>query len=94
MYRPEDDHLYLAEKASAYNTHAQRKKFLEDSGFTNMQRIDCILHLSVSYLPKRMHKLPNKIIGDTSHDLPDNTKKTMFAIGIKGYKRKAYGSIS
>lgn len=88
MDKPEHDHLYWATQASAYNTHAERKSFLQDSGFTNSTRIDCILHLAVSYLPKRMHKLSNKIIADTWHDLPDNTKKTMFAIGIKGYKRK------
>ena len=87
MNRPEDDHLYWAEQASAYNTQAERKSYLEKAGFTNSTRIDCILHLAVSYLPKRMHKLPNKIIADTWHDLPDDTKKTMFAVGIKGYRK-------
>ncbi len=34
-----------------------------------------------------MHKLSNKEIAAAWHDLPDNTKKTMFAVGIKGYKK-------
>jgi hypothetical protein len=46
------------------------------------------LHLAVSFLPQRMHKLSNKEIAAAWHDLPDNTKKTMFAVGIKGYKKK------
>tara|TARA_R100001510_G_scaffold45324_1_gene41990 strand:- start:597 stop:863 length:267 start_codon:yes stop_codon:yes gene_type:complete len=88
MKKPQDDHLYWAAEASKYDTHAQRREFLESCGFTNKQRIDLILHLSVSFLPKRMHNLPNKVIADAWHDLPDNTKKTMFAVGIKGYRKK------
>lgn len=47
------------------------------------------LHLALSckFLPQRMHKLSNKEIAAAWHDLPDNTKKTMFAVGIKGYKK-------
>ena len=32
MNRPEDDHLYWAEQASAYNTQAERKSYLEKAG--------------------------------------------------------------
>ena len=89
MSRPQDDHLYWANRASKHNLHAEREKFLRDSGFTNESRIDLILHLAVAFLPQRMHKLSNKIISEVWHDLPDDTKKTMFAIGIKGYRKKS-----
>jgi len=46
------------------------------------------LHLAVSYLPARMFNLPNKLIAAAWHDLPNDTAKTMFAVGIKSYKRK------
>ena len=87
--RPQHDHLYWAERVSAYNMHEERKQHLIDAGFTNEQRIEFILHLSVNFLPQRMHKLSNKVISATWHDLPDDTKKTMFAIGIKGYRKKS-----
>tara|TARA_R100001591_G_scaffold35453_1_gene47046 strand:- start:49 stop:318 length:270 start_codon:yes stop_codon:yes gene_type:complete len=89
MERPEHDHLYWADQASKYDTHAERKNFLQQSGFKNETRIDFILHLAVSFLPKRMHKLSNKEIAAAWHDLPDKTKKTMFAVGIKGYRNKS-----
>jgi len=88
MDRPEDDHLYWAEKSSQYNTQAEREAYLKDCGFTNQQRIDCILHLAVSYLPKRMYQLPNKLIAAAWKDLPNDTTRTMFAVGIKSLKRK------
>jgi|TARA_E500000318_G_scaffold27141_1_gene27144 hypothetical protein len=88
MIRPEDDHMYWADQASKYNTQAERKNYLVVSGFTDQQRIDCILHLAVSYLPRRMHHLPNKLISKAWHDLPCKTTKTMFAIGIKSHRKK------
>tara|TARA_Y100001938_G_scaffold113620_1_gene155924 strand:+ start:472 stop:741 length:270 start_codon:yes stop_codon:yes gene_type:complete len=89
MERPQHDHLYWAQRISKHNMHEDRKQHLIDAGFIDEQRIELILHLSVSFLPQRMHKLSNKIISATWHDLPDNTKKTMFAVGIKGYRNKS-----
>ena len=88
MKAPEHDHMYWAEQAAQYNTQAEREAYLKSEGFTNQQRIDCILHLAVSYLPGRMFNLPNKLIAAAWHDLPNDTAKTMFAVGIKSFKRK------
>ena len=61
---------------------------MKESGITSDQRIDTILHLAVSFLPSRMYKLPNKLIAAAWKDLPNDTTRTMFAIGIKSMKRK------
>ena len=88
MTRPEDDHMYWSSKASNFNTHAERVQFLKDNGIVDPQRIETILHLAVSFLPNRMHKLPRKLIIAAWRDLPNDTTRTMFSIGIKSYKRK------
>ena len=88
MTRPEDDHMYWSSEASNFNTHAERVQFLKNNGITNLQRIDTILHLAVSFLPSRMYKLPRKLIIAAWRDLPNDTARTMFAIGIKSIKRK------
>jgi hypothetical protein len=88
MDRPEHDHTYWAAQSAEYYTHAERVEYLKQQGFTSEQRIDCILHLAVSYLPKRMYQLPNKLIAAAWKDLPDDTTRTIFAVGIKALKRK------
>jgi len=87
MTKPEDDHMYWSSKASNFNTHAERVQFLKDNGISNPQRIDTILHLAVSFLPSRMHRLPRKLIIAAWHDLPNDTVRTMFSIGIKNLKK-------
>tara|TARA_R100000935_G_C2819472_1_gene158995 strand:+ start:842 stop:1111 length:270 start_codon:yes stop_codon:yes gene_type:complete len=86
--RPEDDHMYWSSEASNLNTHKERVQFLKDNGISDPQRIDTILHLTVSFLPGRMHKLPRKLIIAAWRDLPNDTARTMFAIGIKNLQRK------
>tara|TARA_R100001244_G_C5134998_1_gene126641 strand:+ start:207 stop:530 length:324 start_codon:yes stop_codon:yes gene_type:complete len=88
VIRPEHDHMYWSSKASNYNTHAERVAFLKKNGITSDQRIDTILHLAVSFLPSRMYRLPNKLITTAWKDLPSDTARTMFAIGIKNLKKK------
>jgi len=85
--RPIHDHLYWAGKASEFNTQKEREDFLREYGFEE-KRIETITHLAVAWLPQRMYMLSNRLLNLAYHDLPNDTARTMFRVGIHSYKKK------
>ena len=86
---PEHDHTYWAKEVAQYNTHKERMQFLLDKGFEE-RRAETIVHLATYWLPERMWNLSNRLLNAAYRDLPNDTCRTMFAIGIK-QKRKEKG---
>jgi|TARA_R100000005_G_C5000855_1_gene207829 hypothetical protein len=88
--KPQHDHTYWAMQVAQKNTHAERVQFLKDNGFTNEKRIDVICHLSTYWLPPRMYNLPNRLLNAAYKDLPCDTTKTIFKVGVSALRKK-YG---
>jgi len=85
--RPVHDHLYWANEVSAFNTHKERQDYLKQFEFSQ-GHIDAITHLCVFWLPKRMHGLPNRLLNAAYKDLPNDTARTTFRIGIENMRKK------
>lgn len=79
--------MYWAAEVSKFNTQKEREDFLKGYGFED-KRIEVITHLCVYWLPKRMYQLSNRLLNAAYKDLPNNTTRTMFKIGIHNLRNK------
>ena len=78
---------YAPEKEVIENVHGVREDFLREYGFEE-KRIETITHLAVAWLPQRMYMLSNRLLNLAYHDLPNDTARTMFRVGIHAYKKR------